>query len=101
MMDQTTKFFQNNREAYFIHLKQNWLHECKKGVTKSSKLTRLDFNSEYGNLIVLLSRIMGIAQGIQFENWMYYFIDKIENGKRKFDWARIISENLELQLKTV
>ena len=32
---------------------------------------------------------------------MYYFIDEIENGKRKFDWARIISENLELQLRIV
>lgn len=32
---------------------------------------------------------------------MYLFIDEIEKGKRRFDWARIISENLELQLKTV
>ena len=32
---------------------------------------------------------------------MYYFIDEIENGKGKFDWARIISENLELQLRAV
>ena len=59
MMDQTTKFFQDNQDAYFIHLKQNWFHEGKKGVTKSSKLTKSDFKSEYGDLIVLLSRIMG------------------------------------------
>ena len=59
-----------------------------------------DFKSEYGDLIVLLSRIMGLAQGMQFGNWMY-FIDEIEKGKRRFDWARIISENLKLQLKTV
>ena len=32
---------------------------------------------------------------------MYYFIDEIENRKRKFDWARIISENLELQVRIV
>lgn len=44
---------------------------------------------------------MGIPQGMQFESWMYYFIDEIVNGKGKFDWARIISENLELQLRTV
>ena len=44
---------------------------------------------------------MGVAQGMQFENWMYYFIDEIKNGKRKVDWARIIRENLELQLRTV
>jgi hypothetical protein len=43
------------------------------------------FYGRYGDLIVLLSRIMGIAQGMQFENWMYYFIEGIENGKRKFD----------------
>ena len=44
---------------------------------------------------------MGMAQGMQFENWMYYFIDETENGKRKFDWAKIIGENLELPLRTV
>ena len=44
---------------------------------------------------------MGLAQGMQFENWMYFFIDEIEKGKRRFDWAKIISKNLELQLKTV
>ena len=87
--------------AYFIHLKKNWLHEGKKEVTRSSRLTMLDFKSEFGDLIVLLSQIMGIAQGMQFENWMYYFIDEIENGKRRFDWARIINENLELQLRTM
>ena len=32
---------------------------------------------------------------------MYYFIEGIEDGKRKFDWARIICENLELQLRTM
>ncbi len=32
---------------------------------------------------------------------MYFFIDEIENGKRKFDWARIIIENLEFQLRTM
>ena len=42
---------------------------------------------------------MDTLQGMQFENWMYYFIDEIEKGK--FDWARIISENLELQLRIV
>ena len=60
-----------------------------------------DFKPEYGDLVVLLSRIMGLAQGMQFENWMYFFIDEIEKGKRGFDWAKIISENLELQLRTV
>ena len=60
-----------------------------------------DFKLEYDNLIVLLSWIMGLAQGMQFENWMYFFIDEIENRKKKFDWARIISKNLELQLRTV
>ena len=44
---------------------------------------------------------MGVAQGMQFENWMYYLIEGIEDGKRKFDWAGIICENLELQLRTV
>ena len=44
---------------------------------------------------------MDVTQGMQFENRMYYFIDEIENGKGKFDWARIICENLELQLRTM
>ena len=85
MMDQVAKFFLENRDAYFSLVRQNWLHDGKKGVTMSSKLTRSDFKSEYSDLVVLLNRIMGVAQGMQFENWMYYFIDEIENGKRKFD----------------
>ena len=44
---------------------------------------------------------MGVPQGMQFERWMSYFIDEIVNEKGKFEWARIISENLELQLRTV
>ena len=84
-----------------MHIKQDWLHEGKKGVTRSSRLTVADFKSEYDDLIVLLSQIMGLAQGMQFENWMYFLIDEIEKGKRRFDWARIISQNLELQLRTV
>ena len=44
---------------------------------------------------------MGVPQGMQFKKWMYYFIDEIVNGKEKFDWARIINENLELQVRTV
>lgn len=101
LMDQAARFFQDSQDAYLALLKQNRLHEGKKGVTKSSRITKSDFKSEYGDLIVLLNRVMGSAQGMQFETWMYYFIEGIENGKIKFDWARIISENLELQLRTV
>ena len=100
-MDQAAKFYRDNQDAYFTLLKQNWVHEGKKGVTKSSRLTRPDFKSKYSNLIVLLNRVMGVPQGMQFETWMSYFIDEIVNGKGKFEWARIISENLELQLRTV
>ena len=50
---------------------------------------------------MLLNRVMGVSQGMKFENWMYYFIDEIVNGKGKFDWARIISEILELQLRAM
>ena len=80
IMDQVAKLFQDKQEAYFIHLNQDWLHGGKKEVTRSSRLTMSYFKSEYGNLIVLLSRIMGLAQGMQFENWMYFFIDEIEKG---------------------
>ena len=84
-MDQAARLFRGNQDAYFTLLKQNWLLEGKKGVTKLSKLTRSDFKSEYGDLILLLGRIMGMAQGMKFENQMYYFTDDIENRKRKFD----------------
>ena len=75
------KFYQDNQDAYFTLLKKNWLREAKMGVTKSSKLTRSDFKSKYGDLIVLLNRIMGTPQGMQFKSRMYYFIDEIVNGK--------------------
>ena len=57
----------------------------RKELPNRSKLTWLDFKLEYGDLVVLLNQIMGVAQGMQFENSMYYFIDEIENGIRKFD----------------
>lgn len=101
MMDQAAKSFQDNQEAFFIHLKQNRLHEGKKGVTRSSRLTISNFKSQDGDLIVLLRQIMGLAQGMQFKNWMDYFVSEIESGERRFDWARIIRRNLELQPRTV
>ena len=39
IIDQATKFYQDNQDAYFTLLKQNWVHEGKKGVTKASRLT--------------------------------------------------------------
>ena len=39
MMDQAAKFYQDNQDAYFTLLKQNWVHEGRKGVTKVSRLT--------------------------------------------------------------
>ena len=42
-------------------LKEGKSPEGKKGATKSSKLTQSNFKSKYGDLFVLLNRIMGIA----------------------------------------
>ena len=75
-MDQAAKFYQDNQDAYFTLRKQNWVHEGKKGVTRASRLTWSDFKSEYSNLIVLLNRVIGVPQGMQFESWMSYFIDE-------------------------
>ena len=98
-MDQATQFYNDNQDDYFALLKKKWLREGRKGVSRITRLYQHDFKPEYGDLIILLNRVMGQPEGLQFGTWMYYFIDEIENGKVRFDWAGVISRNLELQLR--
>ena len=59
LVDQIAKLFYDNQEAYFIHLNQDWLDKGKKRVTRSSMLIMSNFKSKYGDLIMLLSWVMG------------------------------------------
>lgn len=52
-------------------------------------------------MIVLLNKIMGNPQGAPFEPWMYYFINEIMNEVKMIDWAQMISNNLDNQLRNL
>lgn len=67
----------------------------------SKKLLRTDFKEEYGDFILLLNRVAGSPQGMPFEAWMYYFIDEITSEVKMFNWSRMISNNLDEQLKNL
>lgn len=63
------------------------------------KLLHPDFKDDYGDIILLLNRVMGNPQGTPFETQMYYFIDEITIGVKMFNWARIINNAIDEQLK--
>lgn len=42
---------------------------------------------------------MGAPQASQFESWMFYFMEIISTRKERINYARIISNNLDIQLK--
>lgn len=62
---------------------------------------RAYFKEDNGDMIVLMNRVMGSPQGPPFEPWMYYFINEIITGVKMIDWAKIISNNLDVQLKNL
>jgi hypothetical protein len=65
------------------------------------KLLRTDFKEENCDIILLLNRVAGSPQGAPFEAWMYYFINEITFGVKMFNWSRMISNNLDEQLKNL
>lgn len=90
-------------EDYEAIVNHSWLDKPRKGASKLQRksLVRAYFKEDIGDMIVLLNRIMGNPQGAPFEPWMYYFINEIMNGVKMIDWARMISDNLDSQLKNL
>ena len=101
LMDQAAKLFQGNQDAYFTLLRQNWLHDGKKGVTKSSKFTRLDFKLKYGDLVVLLNQIMGVVKVCNLRIGCTILLMKLKMERENLIELGSYVKILELQLRTV
>lgn len=80
-------------------INEEWYKERRPPSIRISKKTpRSDFHNEYGDMVTLLIRVMGLPQSNLFEEWMFYFTEQVVAGKSKFDWAQIISDNIHTQL---
>lgn len=65
------------------------------------QLTNMDFKQEYGDIVLMMSRVMGCPQAYIFESWMFYFIEEVMDAIKVVDWVRIISNNLDEQLRNL
>lgn len=64
-------------------------------------LYQSDFMEEVNDLMILLSRVMGLPTSSVFEEWMWYFVEKIPRGETKFHWAKMIIDNIHNQFIVV
>lgn len=80
-------------------INEEWYKERRPPSIRIGKKTpRSDFHNEHGDMVTLLSWVMGLPQSNFFEEWMFYFTEQVFAGKSKFDWAQIISDNIHTQL---
>lgn len=101
--DEADRMYQDHLEEYDAIVNHSWLDKPRKGASKLQRksLVRAYFKEDIGDMIVLLNRIMENPQGAPSEPSMYYFINEIMNGVKLIDWARMISDNLDSQLKNL
>lgn len=60
---------------------------------------KIDFKEEFDDLITLLNHVTESPQAFQFEDWMFYFMETVSIGRERINWARIVSNNLDIKLK--
>ena len=56
---------------------------------------------DIGYSIILLSRVMGFLASGNLNIWMVHFIETIKTMKMPIDWACILGENVDEQLRMV
>lgn len=88
-----------NRDLEIMN--NSWILKPKPHYLKLPKqLHRSDFKLEYHKIITLLGRVMGVEEAHIFETWIFYPITQIVANKH-YHWVRIISNNLDAQLRGV
>lgn len=95
--EDTRRIFEERSEQCTTNFNKLWLLKPRPIKKMPKTLPQTDFKEDYGDIILLLNRIMGIPQGELFQTWMYFFIDEIVFGVRMFNWARMISNNIHKQ----
>lgn len=67
-------------------INEEWYKERRPPSVRIGKKTpRSDFHNEHGDMVTLLSKVMGLPQSNYFEEWMFYFTEQVFVGKSKFD----------------
>lgn len=81
---------------------RKWMQNPKPHHSKMpKKLISMDFKQECGDLVRMMSQIMGFPQAFIFEPWMFCFIEEVMDATKMVDWARMISNNLDEQLRNL
>ncbi|XP_057824563.1 dol-P-Man:Man(7)GlcNAc(2)-PP-Dol alpha-1,6-mannosyltransferase isoform X2 [Cryptomeria japonica] len=50
-------------------------------------------------MVFMLNRIMGCPQGAMFKTWMFCFVEEVSLGLKMINWAKLISDNLDIELR--
>lgn len=94
-IDEAQLSFDMNPSKCRVLINEEWFKVRRAPSTRIGKKTYIsEFNDEYRDMVTLLSRVMGFPHSNLFEEWMFYFTEQVFNGKAKFDWAQIISDNI-------
>lgn len=92
-------FYDDDIETCLGIINKYWLLKTRPDKSRiPDRLHRVDFKDEFRDLITLLNRIIGAPQAFYFENWMFFFTETVTHGKGTINWARIISNSLDVQL---
>ena len=95
------KGYENKSNDYISLVNKEWLARPIRTCSQLPKLTKIDFSKDEGDLILMLKRVIGSPQEALFKSWMCYYIEMIHSGNEMFDWAVIISENIDEKMRTV
>lgn len=71
-------------------INETWILEKRGSANKvPKKWYKSDFVEETIDLVMVLSRVMGLPTSSLFEEWMFYFLEEILHGEAKFHYAKI------------
>lgn len=96
--DQAQRVYDSQSKLCATNVNKSWLEKKRPQGKVPKYLLRPFFKEKYGDIILLLNRVMGSPKGQLFETWMYYFMDEITSRTKIFNWSRIISDSLHEQL---
>ena len=68
-------------------VEKNRLHHSK--ILK--EIVLVDLQSEYSDMVMILSHIFGMPYSYRFESWMWYFVEQVMEEGDRIDWARLIT----------
>lgn len=92
--------YEDDPDTYLNFINKNWLLKSRPRLNKIPNTShKIDLKEEFRDLIIMLNRVIGAPQAFFFDKWMFFFIQVIVQGKGMFNWARIISNNLDVQLR--